>query len=414
MATKWFYAAASGPLDIEPGSEADALVARIFERLKATRGIDGHSSSGGTYEKLPVKAIMVYWVADRLSTKFSLVNWEGYIYAFVSGESEHIEQDVQPWLEALEYSLSKVELHPSHAWQALIGMWGDFYGATSGTRMAGFTVGGMSAVLAGFEFEEQIPMAASLHSHQIAHWQPLVVTGSTVGHSWQAADPAARESLHLLCALLSIQTKRLWKLRHHPHPLELGTLSIPESSATLKRVACLDAKFSTEPSSSVELQLQHCWQACMEDPQSAEIVRTYYEAIQMSEHPSFALIGFVSVIEAVGAKLFPSVPSESCVSCGKPRTNSAAKQFRDALSLVLPPDRVKDVSQRLYKWRSGTAHAGRLHAAETLFGMPKMPESVMKENPSLLFLLRGPHHAQEISRDLLVHLLEKRPTNPSV
>ena len=408
--TKWYYAAAAGPLDITPGPETDALVTRVFERLKDTIRVEGHSSSGSTYEKLPVKAMMVWSAAsDRLATKFSLVNWEGDLYVFVSGDSEAIDQGLEPWLDALSYALSKVNVHPSHPWQALIGMGGDMYGTNPGTRVENFTVAEMSAVPADFAFEEMVPIEASLNSNRLARWQPFVVTGSAVGHSWHAADATVRENLHLLCALLSAQTKRLWRLRQQPHPLALSELWLPNDSATVKRVPRIDPEPAAESTSSVEPQLQRLWSACTEDSECGEIARAYYEAAQMSEHPSFALIGFVGVIETVGAKLFPSPTAENCASCGKPKTNSAAKRFRDALSLVLPSDRVKVVSERLYKWRSGTAHAGRLYATETSFGFPKMSESMMVENLPSLFQVRGPHHAQEISRDLLIHLLEKRP-----
>lgn len=407
--TKWFYAAASGPLDVTPGLEADALVARLFERLKDTIGAKGHRSSGSTYEKLPVKAMMVWSAASCLATKFSLVNWEGDLYAFVSGDSDGIDQGVEPWVDALGYALSKVNVHPSHAWQALIGMESNVYGTNPGTRVESFTNAGMSAVPASFEFEEAMPIEASLNTHLLARWQPFVVTGSRFAHSWRAADATVREDLHLLCALLSAQTKRLWRLRQQPQPSAWGELSLHNGSATLKRVPRIDAEPATEPTMSVEPQLQQLWRACTEDPACAEIARAYYEAAQMSEHPSFALIGFVGVIEAVGAKLFPSPAPENCASCGRPKTNSAAKRFRDALSLVLPPGRVKVVSERLYKWRSGTAHAGRLYATETSFGFPKMSESMMVEDKASFFQVRGPHHAHEISRDLLIHLLEKRP-----
>lgn len=408
--TKWFYAATSGPLDIIPGPESDALVARVFERLKDTIGVEGHNSSGATYEKLSVRAMMVWSaVSDRLTTKFSLVDWEGDLYAFVSGDSDRIDQGVEPWVDALRYALAKVNVHPVHTWQALIGMGRDVYGASPGSRVVSFSNAGMSVVPADFEFEEAMPIEASLNAHRFTRWRPFVVTGSTVGHSWHAAEATAHEELHLLCALLSAQTRQRWRLRQHPHPATLGGLPLPNGSATLKRVPCIDIEPTTESTSTVEPELQQLWGACKEDPECADIVRAYYESTQMSEHPSFALIGFVGVIEAVGAKLFPSPAPENCASCGKPKTNSAAKRFRDALSLVLPHDHIKAVSERLYKWRSGTAHAGRLHATETSFGFPKMSESMMVENKPSLFLVRGPHHAQEIARDLLIRLLEKRP-----
>jgi len=129
------------------------------------------------------------------------------------------------------------------------------------------------------------------------------------------------------------------------------------------------------------------------------IARAYYEALRLVDHPSFALVAFVGVIEEVGSKLFQEPLPENCASCSRPLSNSAAVRFRKALALVLPPDRVKDVSQRLYKWRSGTAHAGRTHSTEKSFGHPQMSESMLVPNAASLFTIQGPSHAQEIARD---------------
>ena len=386
------------------------MIARIFEHLKELIGVGGYTSAGSTYEKSDLKAMMVWSVgSNEVSTKFSLVNWQNRVYAFISGESDDVDVGIRPWLTALNEALSRRDVHEMHAWQALIGLGRHIHGGSPSAAPKDFGVAGMSAVCVNFSFEEDVFDPASLISRRRIRWQPFLVSGSSAGHSWQAAETTAREDLHLLCAVLSIHSKRLWRLREQPYPTMWGSLRIPESLSGLTRAPRLVEEQVAQTDYCRDIQLQQLWVTCKEDPEVAAMVRAYYESVQLSDHPSFALIGFVGVIEAVGAKIFPDPPRELCESCRKPKSSAAAKRFRDALSLVMPPDRVKVVSERLYRWRSGTAHAGRLHAMETSFGLPKMSESMMVENKPTVFQVRGPQHAQEIARDLLIHILERRP-----
>lgn len=404
--TKWFFALPGGALAVKPGPDADSLIASLFDHLGKAIGIDSHSASGATYEKLPLKAVMVWSVnSERLNTKFSLVNWENRLYAFVSGDSYPSDEQTEPWTRALNHALRALRTPPTHSWQAVIGYYYD--DANPGRSVtAPFTCAGLTFSPAEFDFEESIPQEGSLSAYQIAQWRPFIVCGSIESHSWYAASAALRTQLHLLCALLTIETNHLWKLRQHPHPSAFGdTLRSVNSKLYTRRSRSLPAE-AKNPERSVEL-LNSLWETCQADSEYAGIARAYYEATKMSDHPSFSLVGYVSVIEAVGSKLFSPAMSEKhkCSECGKLKGNSSAQRFRDALSLVLPPDRVKDISERLYKWRSGTAHSGRLYARETTFGIPSMLEGTMLPDESSLYSVRGPGHAQEIARDLLLHAL---------
>lgn len=402
--TTWYWAVSAQPLDIAPGAEADALVKRVFDYLEKSFGISGCQATGGTYEKVAVKAMMV-WSAtsDWLTTKLSLVHSNDGLFAFISGILARPDDALlKPWLEAIQFALANSGKDPAHTWQAVLGM--EYAnGVRNLTMEAKAQIGGITLRRAEVAFEERIPRASSLQAYSLVRWQPVLVAGSNKGHSWNAAQFEAQEQLHLLCALLSLHTNCVWSVREMACLDSYGPLVLPQSTERLKQVPI---ETLTPPTISVdESKVAQMWEACQTAPDLATIARAYYEALRLVEHPSFALVAFVGVIEEVGSKLFPDTSQEKCASCSRPIRNSAAEKFRKALALVLPADRVKDVSQRLYKWRSGTAHAGRTYSTEKSFGHPQMSESMLVTNAAALFALQGPLHAQEIARDMILLLL---------
>ncbi|MDB5779974.1 MAG: hypothetical protein JWP93_2339 [Polaromonas sp.] len=406
--TTWYWAVSAQPLGISPGVEADALIERVFDYLKNSFGITDHQGGGGTYKNLPVKAMIVWSVtSDWLTTKLSLVHCNDGVFAFVSGTFAGPDQALlKPWIDALEFALANAGQDPVHTWQAVLGM-----EYTNGVRdiliKPEIQIGGITLRKAEVAFEEKIPRASSLQAYRLVRWQPVLVAGSNKVHSWNAAQFEAQEQLHLVCAILSLHTNCVWSVRESVLPVTYGTLALPQSTERLKQVPI--ETLTTSTISVDESKVAQLWEACQSASGSAAIARAYYEALRLVEHPSFALVAFVGVIEEVGSKLFQAPPQENCGSCKRPIGNSAAARFRKALALVLPADHVKDVSERLYKWRSGTAHAGRTHSTEKSFGHPQMSESMLAADAAMLFSAQGPSHAQEIARDLVLHLLLPPP-----
>lgn len=401
--TRWYWSVSAHPLDVAPGVEADALVSRVFLHLQESFGISGHQGAGSTYEKLALKAMMVWSVtSDWLTTKLSVVHFKDELFAFVSGTSDGPDKALQPWLDAIQFALATSGDRPTHIWQAVLGM--EYANGIGDVILRPDTrIGDMTLRRAEVAFEETISLRLTLHGSRVVRWQPVLVAGATKGHSWNAAQFEAQEQLHLLCALLSVHTNHVWSLRQIVLPESRGPLVLPQSTQNLKQVP-----IETTNTSALcvdECMLEEMWTACQAAPGSATIARAYYEALGLVDHPSFALVGFVGVIEEIGSKLFPDAPQEKCEGCGRQKGNIAAARFRKALSLVVPEDRVKVVSDRLYKWRSGTAHAGRTYSTETSFGHPQMSESMLVPNAASLFQVRGPSHAREIARDLVVRLL---------
>ncbi|MCE4537259.1 hypothetical protein LXT12_08355 [Pelomonas sp. P7] len=383
------------------GAEFDAFIARLFAQLESKFAVSSRHSRGLTFEGMELKALMVWSIDSHwIKTKLSVVHFGDDLYAYVSGESEAPGLDLNPWLISIQAALDKVDDHPMHAWRAVLGM------ARSGVIKGGalprnWKLGAMDFQQTDFEYEERVPLPSAMNAYTVERWLPITVSGATKGHSWSCAQFATQEDLHLACALLSIHANQMFKLRQMAVPEGVGLHDLPISTPTLVQV---EARPWPQGAGADAELLSNWWTACRERRDIARIARAYYEALTLTDHPSFALIGFVGVIEEVGALLFEDEAQETCDSCGKPKRSSSAARFRKALSLVLPEDRVKIVSARLYKWRSGTAHSGRTFSTETSFGLLHMSESMLEPNSASMFNARGPFHAQEIARDLLVHL----------
>jgi len=163
------------------------------------------------------------------------------------------------------------------------------------------------------------------------------------------------------------------------------------------------------------VRLSRMWQRCIDDESVGPPIEAYYQAASLRDsHPSFSLVGFVAAIEEVGKLLVTPPKPERCPTCGKERTSSSADRFRAALRLVLPENKIKDVSNQLYRWRSGTAHAGRTYAWESSFGRPQMGDSLLVSQPQTMFGVRGTMHADELARELILTLLNgKQTASPS-
>lgn len=409
--SQWYWAYSTSAIDVNPGPEMDRLVSRVFDQLRTDFGISGYQGGGGIYEKLPLKAMRVFTATSEwLTTKLSFIYIEDEIFAFVSGSSKSpTSTTLQPWLSAIKAAIEIRNFHPIRLWQAVIGL----------ARSNGYrhiicneeaTFGTMKISSPQVTYHELESNPTSLCSFHINLWQPLLVIGTSTGHSFSAVQFDAQEQLHLLCALLSVQTNQLWLLRHFAQSDEHGQFELPQSSETLKQVPCPPQGLADLRIDMAEVDRMRS--TCNVDQTIARIVRAYYEALRLVDHPSYSLIGFVGVIEQVGEKLFVDGIQEKCDACSRPKGSSSATKFRKALSLVMSEERAKIVSQRLYKWRSGTAHAGRMHSNEFTFGHPQMSEGMFAIPNAVNFQMTGQMHGQEIARDLILYLLTKYQVSP--
>jgi len=96
------------------------------------------------------------------------------------------------------------------------------------------------------------------------------------------------------------------------------------------------------------------WRRLDENPLVRDAVAIHYEGLRLQEdHPSFAVVAFVSAIETVGQL--------------RGATTSRAR-FRAGLEIVTNAEIVEELVEA-YAARSGTAHGGKLHGGE-IGGLP--------------------------------------------
>ena len=404
------------PLDVDPAVEADALVANVFKFLSDSYGVSGHRSQALTFEKMPLKSMAAYAAADgKLTTRLGLVYYESSLFAFVMGtEGSPADDNMKPWIEALAYAERLKSIgHPSHAWLAAIGPSRREQVQTPSFDAVRLDLGDISLQSCSFSYEERRPHS-SLCSWSSYRWVPLVVQGTSRGHHWQCAEFNALRQVHRLCAVLTVETGVHWALKESPRPAEWGPLQFPESTPLgleKKELSCGESGVPAQASDAIDaVRLTRMWKHCLDDESVGPPIEAYYQAASLRDsHPSFSLVGFVAAIEEVGKLLIAQPNNDRCPTCGKERTSSSAERFRAALRLVLPEDKIRDVSSQLYRWRSGTAHSGRTYSWESSFGRPQMGDSLLITQPQSMFGVRGMMRADELARDLIVKLLSGNP-----
>jgi hypothetical protein len=122
----------------------------------------------------------------------------------------------------------------------------------------------------------------------------------------------------------------------------------------------------------------------------------------MDEHPSLALVCFVSAIEGVGSTLVDLAVCDECKS-----RIGAGKRFRKALKTVFT-NREVDALTSAYELRSQTAHSGTLHGEETSMGMFMAPlESFAGRAQSMDFRYETLWALRDASKKVLVKQLSQ-------
>jgi hypothetical protein len=140
-----------------------------------------------------------------------------------------------------------------------------------------------------------------------------------------------------------------------------------------------------------------------ENPSLYAAVHSHREGLAlMDEHPSLALVCFVSSIENVGSTLVDLVECSEC--CSK---IGAGKRFRKALRTVFT-NRETDLLAGAYELRSQTAHAGILHGEEMSLGaLGYSAEIFTPRTPSMNFRYQVLWDMSKASKRILVNQLSR-------
>jgi hypothetical protein len=412
--TRWFAVPCANPIDIA-NTETEPWYHYVFEHLKQSAGATGHQSRGSDYDMPDLKAIRVMSVTGTpLTTKLSLVRLNDGLFVFVSGEADVLEEEITTWAEAIAAAVQKLgQAHPEHEWWAVLGpdprthgMMSPFLGAVGLDRLAFRT--------ADFGYRETVPVSVR-GLFEIHQWIPLIVEGRSVGYDWYSASHGAHRDLYTLAALLSLESGEYWTLRERPTPTHLATPVLPESSGSLQRLTGEEEAERRTQAAEIDVdRLSYAWQELRREPRLLRPLSSYYQGISLrDDHPSFAVVAFVTAIEEIGALLIPGEPPELCATCGRQKFNASRQLFRKALELIRPVERAKELTDNLYGWRSGTAHSGQLFGYEMAFGdqplhMGRLPLTVADTFSSAVRI-----RAQDAAGDLLhLALGGSRPLQP--
>lgn len=351
--------------------------------------------------------------ADRFISALDFVHVDGGTKIdFVTSEEGDFDEIARPFIEALLRALQRLgEAQPVHRWWAVVGPLGAQINGPQ-RLTADATVDGMLFKAASATYtaiEEASPPS-------IGGWQthvsfPVIVEGTSRGYDWSMVAENAAGTLNSVSALFSLAFDAHWKIRKTPRP---STAADGEHALPLQMVGVdlggveAGAYPARREEVTVPPWLAWAWKKLQEDALLAQALSSHHEGMALSEqHPSYALIAFISTIEYLGQR---ALPLETCDFCNS--ALHAAKRFREALKPVTTAKERKHLNN-LYEKRSRTAHEGVLHGGEQTRGSFPYPRPFGPSPQGFEFRYRELFDLRAASRMVLLHHLQPdSPTGP--
>lgn len=194
---------------------------------------------------------------------------------------------------------------------------------------------------------------------------PIRVRGSSAGYAWREdASGVAARTLRSLCGLLSLCWEQVYEVGEPAAPLTWGQRQGRERRAWHREP--ID-DLGNDPHWSdhvVPDWLDAAWAALQNSTSLSAAVDVFLEAKYAEErHPSLAVVAYTSSIETIASMLYKH---QRCPECNGQQ--NIAYGFRSALREVLSEDAANELDA-LYRSRSKTVHAGKLHGGETTPGL---------------------------------------------
>lgn len=337
-------------------------------------------------------------ISQQLTSQLCIVPMNsGSIQPLVklSGAAAPAEQ-IGPWVNAFGRARHRLDDElPVRDWWAAIGATGER--RSDQALQSATEIGGMSLKPIPHAYEDVAESTIpSLNGWQVHHSFPVVVSGADSGYSFTVTQQAAADRLGRLCAVLSVVWDSCWRIRHTPQEFPLDPIHLPRG-----RVHQPDVPHSNWSRTEVGVpDWVNGALALMErDDQTLMAVRAHHQGTMMEDQfPSYALLAYVAVIEGVGARYVPLQRCDCCKSCSV--NVGAGKRFRTALGIVLPLETARSLS-KAYTQRSLTAHEGRLHGGEELFGTFR-ESSLFSQQDSDIFRYHRVGLLRHASRQLLI------------
>ncbi len=414
--TKWASWPWENPLDVDPQVESEPWLHHVFSYLSENVGIGHREGRGRRYAGIELKSINTFTPKDdRFSSELSLVHYGNKLYAFVSGKGENAPDDqIHIWRTALQYATERLsEEHPTFSWWALVGP--QTNGGQIGCLGVEFGIGPLR--LREMDWACYQKESVGFSGLVKRRWLPVLVEGVCRGYSWDSASLDAHRDLRKLCSLLSLETDWFWRLCGDANIEGTRPLARPSSPMGLiEPCPWEDEKELRSRKVNIDIdRMVGAWERVNSDTRVQTAIDAFYEGMSLKDsHPSFALVAFASAIESMGRLLFEEEIPQRCEACGKNKVNPSRQLFRKAIELVERPDRAKRMTERIYGWRSGTAHSGHTFGFEDTFGRRSYTCWNLEERPEDDFFVRGVYSGQQAARSLLLKLFSgELPNTPA-
>jgi hypothetical protein len=398
----WVYEPFGNPVDVDLSAEGAQwehhLSAALSERVP-------HGSFSGSRKimEVPGSGSLEYIEYEARESGLRSKLWVTVKdrWVLIAGDGPEDEAQVSPWVEAVLAAKARMaEEHPVFRWVALIGPAPSDHEPGMGLTEPA-TIGPLELRPGGVRHIEHVRLSTpSLSGMATFQSWPVIVEGTASGYNWWPAREAAMGDLNRLCALLTASFGRAWIIRQSPGMVEgdKAEFAIPDHGPFEQHYGSTELAHSDV---AVPGWLDRAWDVAVDDELASDALSAHYEGMLIKDaHSSFALLAFVSAIEAVGQT---RLPTERCTCCKQVTKNT--ERFRQALRLVVSEEEVTALTKMAYGPRSKTVHAAKLHGREAVRGSPSLANFFGLE-ASYLFEIATVRQLEQASRQLVQRLLK--------
>ncbi|MCX4520526.1 hypothetical protein OG402_23320 [Streptomyces anulatus] len=250
-------------------------------------------------------------------------------------------------------------------------------------------------------WEPVINTVSSLSMETVSVSFPISVQGKSTARTWQHARKQASGELSRLAALLALDWNIDIDVRERPSLVQnWPPVSTPQSPYWAKEIFESPPEITEFTTVAVPDWIGDARRKFTKNKKLESAVAIHMEGIRISEnHPSLALVSFVSCIEAISLMIYRE---EKCSTCsGHMRI---AVKFRETLKRVTT-DAEANYLHRVYNDRSRTVHGGRLHGGELGLGIRDFGVS---SSPETEFAWEIVRRMKSASRKLLLLALKNQ------
>ncbi len=409
--SRWLTELDPNSQSIDWPSQGDPLVEYLRNEISFPITLSSWAPVGYEESRDPFTSYGHVLYSDNLDNRLVFAYLSDGIRVLVETPSKpESGRELEPWRSAYDRARRRLlEALPEFLWWAAIG---PHPGRVSDVPkvVRGATIRNISVSPARNPYTEGLDTRINPHlaGATIYSSYPLYVCGKTAGYSRDAAKERATEELNLVCALLSLEFDSYWSIRSSVEAYsadeadEFPEVELPQWSFGLseERIAGGPGLGNVR-----EVTIPSWVSAAFEEIEKNSVLYSAVHAHRQGlavagEHPSLALICFVSAIEGIGSTLEELT---SCSCCGAKK--GAQKRFRKALKTVFSNKESKEF-ESIYTLRSQTAHSGALHGNEVHMGNLFMPMNVFAPQPkSFEFRYRSLWRLQDASKRVLIEHL---------